>query len=254
MAELQPLRECAMSDRNPAPDELPPGNDRLRVGIAILGAALPPILLGFGLWFASHPGGSFPPTLSDFYFHPPASTFFIGILWANGVFLVLYQGYATVPPAYCRALPGPLARWMTDAVLSSLAGFAMILTAVVPTCEGNGCGLASFATLHFLAAFVCLGTLGLIAGFTFTASDKAPAAQSAFRRQSNRIYRICAALIWGALAAIGVLKVVGPGNPGAAVFWLEAVAIWAFAYSWWRKSRPDPEEAAGSGAERAAGV
>jgi hypothetical protein len=141
-----------MSDQTPAPDELPPGNDRLRVGIALLGAALPPILLGFGLWFASHPGGRFPPTISDFYFYPPASAFFIGILWANGVFLVLYRGYATVPPAYCRALPGPLARWMTDAVLSSLAGFAMILTAVVPTCDGAGCGLASFATLHFLAA------------------------------------------------------------------------------------------------------
>ncbi len=238
-----------MSDLTPAPDELPPGNDRLRVGIAILGAALPPILLAFGLWF----GGRFPPTLSDFYYLPPASTFFIGILWANGVFLILYQGYATVPRAYRAALPHPLARWMTDAVLSSTAGFTMILVAVVPTCDGAGCGLVSFATLHLLAAFVCLGTLGVIAGFTFTASDKPPEAQSDFRRQSTRIYRTCAALIWGALAVIGLLKAVGPADLGAAVFWLESVAIWAFAYSWWRKSRPDPGEAAGSGAERGAG-
>lgn len=233
-----------MTDDPPAPDELPPGNDRLRLGIAILGALLPPVLLGFGLWF----GGRFPPTMSDFYYLPPASTFFVGILWANGVFLVLYQGYATLPRPY-RALPAPLARQMTDANLSSLAGFAMILTAVVPTCGGTGCGLASFATLHLLAAFVCLGTLGLIAGFTFTASDKPPAAQSRFKRRSLAIYRACAGAIWGSLAVIGLLKAIGPDEIGAAVFWLEAVAIWAFALSWLRKAMPDPEEDPGSGGQ-----
>lgn len=223
-------------DKEPLkPDELSPDNDRLRLGIAILGALLPPVLVLFGLWF----GGTFPATISDFYYLPPASTFFIGILWANGVFLILYRGYETIPRDY-RALPAPVARQMTDANLSSLAGFAMILTAVVPTCDAT-CGAISYATLHFLAAFVCLGTLAVISLFTFTASDKPPEAQTAFRRRSNAIYRICGWVILGALALIGALKFLASGF-GTAIFWLEAVAIWAFAFSWLRKAMPDPDK------------
>jgi len=224
-----------MPDAAPKPDELPPGNDRLRLGIALLGAALPPVLYTFGLVF----GGVFPRTMSDFYYLPPASTFFIGILWANGVFLILYRGYSTVPPGY-RVLPAALARQMTDANLSSIAGFAMILTAVVPTCAGT-CGALSYATVHFLAAFACLGTLAVIALFSFTASDTPPAAQTAFRRRSTAIYRICGVVILAALAVIGGLKFLATGY-GAAIFWLEALAVWAFAFSWLRKAMPDPEE------------
>ncbi len=223
----------------PKVDEYRLSNEALQRGIGILGLALPIVLVFFEALDGSL---GLMPTLSDYYYRPVLSGFFVGILWSIGVFLILYKGYATVPKPYVTALPGPLARWMTDAHLSSIAGTAAIVTAMVPTCDAPRCDALSFASLHLGAAGLCLGTLAALSIWTFTASDTPSDHQTAHKRTSNRIHRLCGWLIIASLGLISALFAFGPDDLGPTIFGLESAAIAAFATSWLRKSLADPAD------------
>ena len=117
----------------------------LRLGIVLLSAALPVVLLAYSL--ITH-GGMVESSMSAFYGADGGAmrNWFVGILWAIGFFLILYQGFS------------PLEDWL----LNFAGGFA-VLTAMTPChCEGpealeKSDAHATFAILFFACMVgVCL--------------------------------------------------------------------------------------------------
>lgn len=218
---------------------MPEHNDSLvlsfltvRRALGMLGFALPIVLIAYGLIV----NGQIEDSVSAFYYTGMGDVF-VGTLCAIGVFLFAYKGY---PPE-----PGER---ITDRRVSQIAGAGAIITALFPSlsanrpdCETMACAVTGFgpSSVHYVGAvafFLAIAVFCLVL-FTRTAPGTEPDAE---KRRANAIYRSCGIVILLMLVGLAAIFLfVEDGSPLEArldainaVFWLETVAIFAFATAW----------------------
>lgn len=190
---------------------------RLRLGVGILGVALPIVLPVGNALLVGRP--ILLHSISSFYY-TDMRDIFVGSMCAIGVFLICYR--------YDRP----------EDVLSTIAGALAIVVALFPTTPGvPASALTATARAVGWVHQVCAAALFLLlAGFCFflfTRTDPAKA-RVPERRIHNGIYRTCGGVILGAV----VLAVASAALPRPVrdtvkpLFWCEAVAVFAFGVAW----------------------
>ncbi len=155
----------------------------------------------------------------------------IGVLFAIAWFLFTYKGYER-----------------RDDVAGYLGCLFALGVALFPSS-----GAVWEKAVHFTSAFGLFVVLSVFC-LLFTKSNKSPDEWKPQKRVRNRIYWVCAWVIWVCLglailyllflqdATLGGFKL-SEVNP---VFWLESFMIWAFAISWFIKGEAlvrDPDSA-----------
>lgn len=192
----------------------------LRRAIGILGVVFPVWLLGW--CFAFGDCSELQSSISAYY-HTVSRDWFVGILFAIGIFLWSYRG------------PNG-----EDAAIANLAGGCALGVALFPTASE----LAWIRAAHVASALGLFLVLAWFSLLIFTKSGGDPTPQKLVR---NRIFRSCGYTILLCILLIGLYEAFGRGTGLDAlkpVFWLEAFALWAFGFSWMTKGEllvPDPE-------------
>jgi hypothetical protein len=184
----------------------------LRLGIVVLSAALPLILLGYSL---ANFGGLVMGSMSAFY-GGVMRDWFVGILWAIGFFLINYKGFSA----------------LEDWLLNFAGGFA-VLTAMTP-CDcwgGEALVKSAWHTGFAVAFFICMASVCL-----FCARDTITLLPTrADRERFERAYLIIAVLLLlSPLAAAVTAYFARAGD--SRVFFIEWFAVWVFAGYWAVKS------------------
>ena len=180
---------------------------RFRIGIGLLALLLTPILWGVGELFLDVERQD---SLSEYYNTDPLlRDLFVGILFAVGVFLILYKGFT----------------WIEDWALT-LAGIAAVAVALLPVGESDWHGVAA------LVFFACTGYVVI-----FRSSDtltKDLMANFANRKYWIGTYQLLNVVT---LLLVVVVAIVGAGGDRSGLtLALEAIAITAFALYWIVKS------------------
>jgi hypothetical protein len=189
----------------------------LRVGLAVIGIALPVVVLLAGgllhhVWLE--------PSISRYYHtHSRLAALttrdlFVGGLFAAGACLYLYKGFST-----------------KENVALNLAGIFAVLVAVLPTAATASDGgfvsmlhgtsaVLFFLSIAYVSLFRSRDTLGLLP----------PAKQAQYAR---RYLWTGLAMIASPLAAVGLSFALEPASRfRTMVFWSETVAVWTFAVYW----------------------
>lgn len=193
----------------------------LRKAVGIIGFALP-FVLAIGTIVVQDKG--IQPSISAYYY-TDLRNIFVGSLCAIGVFLMSTRGYPE--PKLTASLP-------KDHIAGILASIFAIGVAFFPTTPAHehptvigGIHLTFAALLFLTLAYFCLKL------FTRTAGN--PTRQKLKRNIVYRVsgYTILASILLIAVAAIPLINaVVEHLNPR---FWLESLAILAFAVAWLTK-------------------
>jgi hypothetical protein len=137
----------------------------------------------------------------------------VGVLCTIAWFLFTYRGYDR-----------------KDDIAGNLACLFALGVAFFP-----GIGTTFDKAVHFVSATAFFLVLSYFSAFLFTKSVGSPTPE---KRVRNRIYISCGVGIFLCLALIGVYywqltnTALAPLKP---VFWLEALALWAFGISWFVK-------------------
>jgi len=203
---------------------------RVRRALGILGVLLPVVLIVGGLLS----NNKIEPSISDFY-HTTLRDIFVGCLFAIGIFLVSYKGYQR-----------DKGEWISDDWVATLAGIAAFGLALFPnesdkivTVSQMALGLKVSSMFHYASALTFFTCLGIFCYFKF------PRTAKPVRR---RIYFWCGHVILIStilITATSYLKVKGSPEMQAVVIdwnlvlWLEAIGVWAFAFSWLTKGKAD---------------
>ncbi len=200
----------------------------LRRMIGLLGTLLPFVLL-----FGGHlsPSGLLMRKSISAYYYTAVGYLFVGILLVTGAFLICYRGYPESAPKCPESKRCAGIRkwcpWIRDDGLTSVAGLLAILVAVLPAAAcGQEPDLVNKA--HWVLAGAFLLATAVMSHCQFTLGG-----------ENHTLYSVCAGLI---LAA--VLVILGDFLTGehlqewcpTIVWWLEAVAVVAFGFSWLVKS------------------
>jgi hypothetical protein len=186
----------------------------LRRAIGWLGFSLPFVVaLGGKLAF----GTTLQDTISDYYYTGMRDVF-VGLLTAIAVFLYCYIGYDRI-----------------DNFFTNLAGLSALGVAFFPTDPENS-PWTTVGRIHFGSAAVFFVTLAIISLWLFRKSGRIH--PTAIKKKRNTAYLVCGLTIllcmglilaWKAKQNDDGWKSLGDYKP---VFWLESLAIWAFALSW----------------------
>ena len=187
----------------------------LRKAIGLIGIALPFVLAVIYMLLASKLvlRGS----VSDYYYTGSRDVL-VGDLCAIGVFLIAYRGYGT---------------W--DNLCTNAAGAFAIGVAMFPTAPPDPSATAAVVGyVHLACAGLLFAMLAIIALFLFTRTDGRPGERPARKRQRDTVYQVCGGVIVACLVLVPVESfvlgaVVARYQP---LFWLETVAIVAFAAAW----------------------
>ncbi len=188
----------------------------LRIGVGVLGAALP-ILLGLGGWFGD--GEPLRSSLSAYYYSPTMGDTFVGTLVAVGVILFLYKGFS-----------------VSEDWALNFAGVFAVGVALVPTHPPDA--LVRAATWHGIFAisfFACIAYTCI-----FRASDTLSLIRDTARARRLRwVYRLLGAamIIAPLFAALLAFLFRGASQPSRLVLFVEAAGVWVFATYWLTKSR-----------------
>ncbi|MBD1845056.1 hypothetical protein H6F89_16945 [Cyanobacteria bacterium FACHB-63] len=204
----------------------------LRRGIGYLAIALPVILTAWG--FIKY---KLPPqdSISAYYhaFVPTAQTtglfdvagkgvmrnWFVGILWAIGVFLVLYRGYGR-----------------RENTALNIAGVLLIVVAMFPmdwTC-GTSCPKVSVHGVAAILFFLAIGYVCIFRSGDTLLLLKNPDAREFYKR----LYRIIGIVMWVFPLVVTLLEFFQLRPFGTrTVFFIEVAGIWTFASYWLLKSR-----------------
>jgi hypothetical protein len=206
----------------------------LRMGIAVVGIALPLVL-----WIGGHLYAHLCLQHSiSAYYHAVGQmcrsmrNWFVGSLFVIGIFLYLYKGFS-----------------MLENILLNVAGVLAVLIALVPMiwqpCDLVICGIAPSTckapnwTPHGIFAvsfFLCI-----VLVIFFCSNDTLPLIKDAGLPKADeiiarykKIYRTIAVLMVVLIAATYILNVIGTSP--SKVFWVETAGIWSFAAYWLVKS------------------
>ncbi|RAJ89862.1 hypothetical protein LX87_05657 [Larkinella arboricola] len=221
------------SDASQPEKPIATNQDSLRIVIGLLGISLPLILL-FGLYGFS--GHARPLESISHYFYTRISSAFIITLGLLAIILMVYKGKKPI-----------------DFVLSFIAGIFALCVVIFPTSNlAPECHHADFlysitfiepdhiySGFHFFSAAVFLVSLALMSFFRFPQDDSSDEKPGML---DKTLYRTCGiimilALLTIALGKLGILfDKSWFEHPNSATFWLEAVAVWAFGYSWLLKA------------------
>ena len=93
--------------------------------------------------------------------------------------------------------------------------------------------------MHFVSATLLFITFAIFSIFLFTKTNKMISEQ---KKRENTIYITCGVIIVISIICIFIWKLVdGEDYPNiekmSPIFWLEALALWAFSASWLTKSK-----------------
>ena len=205
---------------------------RLRKTLGILGLCFPILLLfNHSALLAS----------MSHYYYTSASIFFVSILSGFGLILMTYKGY-----------PKKDNEVISDNLATNLAGICIFLTVLVPTRSDNSLGEVFFtgppylfghqsntffAALHLSSAGLFLILLGFMCIYKFSLNHKAG-------NLRNNLFKICGYVIWASVAALIIIRIIEKIQQidfntvfPAYTFWIEWVAIYAFAIAWLVKGR-----------------
>lgn len=200
----------------------------LRQAIGFLGIALP-FLVSLGALLIFRTG--FQGSISGYYYTGMRDVF-VGVLWAIGVFLFSYKGYAREDD------------WAGN--IACLFAIGITLFPTTPDCVVNAsCPPSMDITqaqtighLHFFFAACFFLALSYFSIFLFTKtnpSGKPPMTPKKLWR--NRIYRVCGASMLACIVLIAVYsfwlnRAVPALDAYHPIYWLEALAIVSFGVSW----------------------
>ena len=212
----------------------------LRRAIGISGLALPVALGGGGLLLGI-------PIQDDMssYYHTGLRDVFVGTLCAIGIFLLCYRGHDWVEDWTANVgCVGALALAFFPIDANSQPPFQSTLTGTLHTLAGG----VFFLTLAFysLVLFPREPDDDDLVATVRSWQPRSPLAGPAsprLVRQRNVIYRTSGLVILGCLVAMGVYLFLLPANWQTTadgynvLFWLEWVAVWAFAAAWLTKGR-----------------
>jgi magnesium-transporting ATPase (P-type) len=160
------------------------------------------------------------------YYHTAMRDIFVGILCAIALFLFTYNGYDK-RDKYAAQLGSVCAL--------GVAFFPTSILIPLPTCNILPVMQSQFiGTLHLLFATLFFLNLAYFSLFLFTESkgDMTPE-----KEKRNLIYRICGIVMVACIVLITVYifllekKLANPAKYDV-IFYLETVALWAFAASW----------------------
>jgi hypothetical protein len=192
-----------------------------RRGMALLAAAFPCLFLVSTFILERTP---FQRSISAYYHTLDLErNLFVGVLFAIAVFLILYKGYRK------------LEDYILDIAGISIAGVALCPTDKVG--DSNGYSLSAHSVFA-LVFFVCIFIVCV-----FMSEETLKHVQDEDRKRSfRRLYRICAGvmIVAVALAVISQLfseELVHTLHIKSALFWFEAVGVWAFSAFWYIKTR-----------------
>lgn len=190
----------------------------LRRLIGAIGLLLPIVLGPIGLVL----GVGIQDTMSDYY-HTPLRDYFVASLVVIGALLVCYRGY------------GPREAWAAN--IAAAAAIALAFFPLDhesdPLAQRSLCGY-----VHTAAGAVFFLVLAYYSIWLFPRGSGA-----GLDRQRRLIYRVTGAVLCVAVAAMGVLILLGPTGLRPwmtrtnALFWLEWIAVWAFSAAWLTKGR-----------------
>ncbi len=202
----------------------------LRKAVGFLGFALPIVLVLGATVVGNCTVNSceeIQSSISDYY-HTRMRDVFVGTLCAIALFLFTYKGYDR-----------------RDNIAGTLACFFALGIAVFPTAieiPTPTCNIPSVITnpmvsnLHFTFATLFFLVLTYFSLFLFTETKEIDT-QTQQKKTRNRIYKICGYIMLACIVLIAVyfflLEKIYPNlakyDP---IFWLETIALWAFATSW----------------------
>lgn len=203
-------------DANPARDSLVISYLNLRKAVGLIGIALPMVLV---LGMTVLEGFGIEPSISDYY-HTIMRNIFVGSLWAMAVFFLSYKGYER-----------------KDDLAGDLACVFAIGVAIFPTYPPRE--LTAVDRVLGAVHLGCAAALFLVlAYFSLVLFRKGSSQMTPRKLQRNRVYTVAGYTILICIALIGFLWILKPPaelknfDP---VFWIEAVALWAFGWSWFTK-------------------
>ncbi len=184
---------------------------RLRQLIGILGIALPLLMVVFK--YISSNSWQIEFSISDYYNDGSAGYVFVGVLFVLGFFLMSYKGYEKI-----------------DDRASDFGCICALGVALFPTTSTNN----FVHIMHFVFALLLFSTFIFFSLYLFrkTSSPKTITKKKVMR---NRVYVTCGiimivCIIGIALASLGVMG--SAAGKYKIVFWLEAVALGSFGFSW----------------------
>ena len=191
----------------------------LRRVLGLLGMGLPLVLIvgnGFNIQYS----------ISHFYY-TRMNVFFVGILWAFGLFLFTYRGYEKKGEK------------LSDNFLTNVAGILAILTAVIPTNCYDSCAAPNghqndfLNLIHLCCAGGFLTIMGWMAYFRFTKGDNI----DALKKKRNTFYRIAAFGVWIPLAILGIEFTINMHFTKYDVFIGETITLLFFGAAWLVKGK-----------------
>ena len=186
----------------------------LRRLVGVFGVSLWVVLL-IGSWLGA---SSWEPSISEYY-ATPMRNFFVGVLFTVAWFLFTYRGYD-----------------LTDERLGELGCITMLGVALFPATSER----SWVHHTHLVCAAATFTILALFSLWRFTKTHDS-GAMTDRKRIRNRIYTVCGVVILVCLVGMAVyMKLIATAALDAAyrpVFWLEAIALSAFSFSWWIKGR-----------------
>lgn len=183
----------------------------LRKLIGILGIILPLLMVIFK--YLSEKSTVIEFSISDYYDNGSAGYVLVGVLFVLGFFLLSYKGYEKI-----------------DDRASDVGCVAALGIALFPTTSS----IKAVHIMHFVFALLLFSTFIFFCLYLFrkTSGAKAVTKKKVVR---NRVYVTCGiimivCIIGIALASFGVMGTAA--SKYHIVFWLEAVALFSFGFSW----------------------
>ena len=194
----------------------------LRTIVGLLGMCLPFVVALGGMTFFDIPLQS---SVSAYYYTGMRDVL-VGTLWAIAFFLFSYKGYD-----------------LTDEIAGKLCFLFAIGVSVFPTSPDGATDphVLLIGFIHLVCAALLFITLTFYAIFLFTKTN--PDVSPTRRKiQRNIIYLICGLLMTLSILLMAALSLLPSAFTAALsayqpVFWLEALAVFAFGISWFVKGK-----------------
>lgn len=196
----------------------------IRKAIGISGFLLPVLLgpVGWLVW-----GIDIQDNISSYY-HTELRDVFVGTLCAIGVFLYCYRGYDSIE------------NWTANVGCVSALGVAFfpLDPHSDPLYQRSVAGY-----LHTLSGGVFFLVLAFYSLFHFPRAGKQDEQEGRLQAERNFIYRTSGIVILLSMAAMGAYLFLLPApwkswlNHGNFLFWMEWIAVWAFAAAWLTKGK-----------------